>query len=247
MTVLAALDGHGDDGLHMSRIEVPVRARTTHTTRIGCISSLPRLTACRVNAIDHLPSKLDTALATLVAGDSPNGLQQLVPLSHLSRGKSLSILGQALVCFNGTSYYEGRSSGVSVPVGHVRYRVGASQGHYVQGAPVTTAIDTGTLHITNKRVVFQGKKQTGECSFAKLIGFQHDDAAGTTTFSVSNRQKPTTVHYGPKLSGAFQFRLDLALAHYRGTVTELKDRLTKEANAIMAEHPVRPSDAANAR
>jgi len=144
-------------------------------------------------------------------------------------------------------HYEGRSSGISVPVGHVRYRAGASRGHYVQGAPVATAIDTGTLHITNKRIVFQGKKQTRECSFAKLIGFQHDDAAGTTTFSVSNRQKPTTIHYGPKLSGAVQFRLDLALAHYRGTVSELKERLTKEANAIMTERPVQPSDAADSR
>jgi len=73
-----------------------------------------------------------------------------------------------------------------------------------------------------------------------LIGFNHDEAAGTTTFSVSNRQKPTTVRYGPALSGAFQFRLDLALAHYRGSVNEFRARLIKEANAIMTERPVRP-------
>lgn len=98
-----ALDGHGDDGLHMSRIEVPVRAKTTLTTRIGCVSSFPRLTACRVNAVNHLPGKLDTALATRVASDSPNSLQQLVPLPRFSRGRSPSILGQALVCLNGSS------------------------------------------------------------------------------------------------------------------------------------------------
>ncbi len=106
-------------------------------------------------------------------------------------------------------HYEDRSSGVSIPVGSlggrsVRYRVGASRGHYVQGAPTPTAIDTGTVYITNKRVIFQGRKQTRECTFAKLIGFSHDDAGGITTFSVSNRQKPTTVRYGPALSGAFQ-------------------------------------------
>jgi hypothetical protein len=146
----------------------------------------------------------------------------------------------------GAGHYEGRSSGFSIPVGSlggrsVRYRVGASRGHYVQGAPTPTAIDTGTVYITNQRAIFQGKKQTRECAFAKLIGFSHDDASGTTTFSVSNRQKPTTVRYGPALSGAFQFRLDLALAHYRGTLFELKERLIKELNAIMAERPVPPS------
>jgi hypothetical protein len=100
MTAAAALDGYGDDAVHMSRIEVPVRVRRTLTIRIGRISSFPRLSSCRVNAVDHLPSKLDTTLATRVAGDSPNGPQQLVPLSYLSGGKSPSILGQALVCLD---------------------------------------------------------------------------------------------------------------------------------------------------
>jgi hypothetical protein len=126
----------------------------------------------------------------------------------------------------GQGHYQGKSAGVSIPVGSiagrsVRYRVGASRGHFVQGAPSPTAIDTGTVFITSKRVIFQGARQTRECAFAKLIGFQHSDAEGSTTFSVSNRQKPTTIHYGPALSGAFDFRLDLALAHFRGTVGDL--------------------------
>jgi hypothetical protein len=65
---------------------------------------------------------------------------------------------------------------------------------------------------------------------AKLVGFQHDDKAGTTVFSVSNRQKPMTVHYGPDVSAWFDFRLDLALAHYRNDlaafVAQLQDVLT---------------------
>jgi hypothetical protein len=76
-------------------------------------------------------------------------------------------------------HYEGRSQGVSIPIGSigghaVRYHVGANKGHYVQGAPTPTAIDQGTVLITNKRVVFEGAKQTRECLFTKLIGFQHD-------------------------------------------------------------------------
>jgi hypothetical protein len=146
----------------------------------------------------------------------------------------------------GAGHYEGRSSGISVPIGSigghsVRYRVGASRGHYVQGTPTPAAVDTGTVYITNKRVIFQGRKQTRECAFAKPIGFQHDAAAGRTAFSVSNRQKPTTVHYGPQLSGAFQFRLDLALAHCRGSVSELLQQLTREANALLAARPLPPS------
>jgi hypothetical protein len=43
----------------------------------------------------------------------------------------------------GKGTYEGGSTGVSIPIGSlggrsVRYRVGASRGHYVQGAPVAT-------------------------------------------------------------------------------------------------------------
>jgi len=140
-------------------------------------------------------------------------------------------------------HYEGRSSGVSIPVGKiggrtVRYRTGASKGHYVQGASVPTAVDTGTVYITNKRVIFQGVKQTRECAFARLIGFQHSDREGSTTFSVSNRQKPTSIHYGPKLSGHFDFRLDLALAHYKGTVPALVRQLQAELAQIDSSRPV---------
>jgi hypothetical protein len=139
-------------------------------------------------------------------------------------------------------HWEGRSAGVSIPVGSigghsVRYRVGTSKGHYVQGTPRPTAIDTGTVYITNKRVVFQGSRQTRECQFAKLIGFHHDDRAGSTTFSVSNRKTPTTVHYGPGLSDAFDFRLDLALAHYKGTLDSLIRQLQDDLAKIDAARP----------
>lgn len=138
----------------------------------------------------------------------------------------------------GAGHYQGRSRGVSIPLGlGVRYRTGGSRGHYVQGTPTPTSIDTGTVYITNKRVIFQGARQTRECAFAKLIGFQHDDRDGSTTFSVSNRQKPTTIHYGPKVSGSFDFRLDLALAHYNGTVSKLEQQIRSELAEIDASRP----------
>src|SRR5580693_8373259 len=47
----------------------------------------------------------------------------------------------------GAGHYEGRSQGVSIPVGSiggrsVRYRVGASKGHYVQGFLISKTMAT---------------------------------------------------------------------------------------------------------
>lgn len=142
----------------------------------------------------------------------------------------------------GQGHYSGASSGVSIPIGTlgghaVRYRVGTTRGHYVAGTPTPTAIDTGTVFITNQRVIFQGSKQTRECLFAKLIGFEHDDGAGATTFSVSNRQKPTVIHYGPALAGDFDFRLDLALAAFKGTQDQMVATLRTQLAAVEAAKP----------
>lgn len=143
----------------------------------------------------------------------------------------------------GRGTWVGGSSGVSIPIGSiaghsVRYRVGATRGHYTQGEPYDAAIDTGTLFVTNKRVVFQGQHQTRECQYAKLLGFEHGD--GETTFSVSNRQKPTTVHYGKKLEPEFDFRLDLALAHYKGTLPQLLKQVQHDLDSVRAQEPQQP-------
>jgi hypothetical protein len=148
----------------------------------------------------------------------------------------------------GPSQWKGRSQGFSIPVASIhgrsiRYRVGTTKGHVVQGEPTPTAIDQGTVFITNQRVVFQGTKQTRECLFDKLIGFEHDDAAGRTVFSVSNRQTPTCVAYGPSLSGWFDFRLDLAIAHFRNTVNAFRQQLAEDLASLDATKPVAPSQA----
>ncbi len=141
-------------------------------------------------------------------------------------------------------HYEGRSKGVSVPIGSiggrsVRYHVGAQKGHYVSGAPTPTSIDTGTVYITNQRVIFAGSKQTRECVFTKLIGVQHD--GDSTTFAVSNRQKPTTIFYGASVSSAFDFRLELALAHFKGDETGIVAQLKSDLDALDAERPSDPA------
>lgn len=145
----------------------------------------------------------------------------------------------------GAGHWQGGSQGVSIPIGSlggrsVRYRVGVTRGHYVQGVPQPTAIDTGTAYITNKRLIFQGANQTRECAFTKLIGFHHSDAEGLTTFSVSNRQKPTVISYGPTLSPSFDFRLDLALAHFRGTTAQLVSQLQNDLAQVDSARPAAP-------
>ena len=128
----------------------------------------------------------------------------------------------------GAGQWKGSSQGVSFPIGRVagrsvRYRVGATRGHYVQGAPVPTAIDRGTLSITNHRIVFQGSKKSSECLFSKLLGIQH--GVGALSISVSNRQKPTNVHFGDKLDDWVSNRLSIALALFNDDASEILSQL----------------------
>ncbi|HTW09228.1 MAG TPA: hypothetical protein VME46_17110 [Acidimicrobiales bacterium] len=180
-------------------------------------------------------------LATGFAGSATDAVM-------LAAGEALfcTVRGASLIEERaGKGHWQGASAGVSVPIGSVggrpvRYRVGGTRGHYVQGTPAPTAIDHGTVYITNRRVIFSGTRQTRECAFAKLIGFEHDDKQGSTTFAVSNRQKPTTIHYGPGIADWFDFRLDLALAHSRGTIGALVHQLQQDLTQIDAIRPVAP-------
>jgi hypothetical protein len=194
-------------------------------------------------AAEHWQAQRDEYAELLQIAMTFNGSASSDLMLSASEALFYKVTGVSLIESRSTrGHYQGGSQGISIPIGSiggrsVRYRVGSSRGHYVQGASVPTAIDHGTVYITNKRVIFAGAKQTRECSFAKLIGFSHDDRNGSTTFSVSNRQKPTTIHYGSKLSGAFDFRLDLALAHFRGTVRQLIGGLQAELARIDAGRP----------
>jgi hypothetical protein len=142
----------------------------------------------------------------------------------------------------GPGHYAGHSQGVSIPIARVagrpiRYRVGVNKGHYVQGTPTPAAVDTGTMFITNTRVIFQGSKQTRECAFTKLIGFESNHTDGSTSFSISNRQKSITIHYGPSLADEVDFRLNLALAHFRGDVGPLVKQLQDKLAELDAHRP----------
>lgn len=117
----------------------------------------------------------------------------------------------------GKGTYTGRNKGVSIPIGtvggrSVRYRVGATKGHYVQAPPHPASTDVGTLVITNKRVLFIGAAKTVECLLTKVVAMSMED--GVLTVSVSNRQKPSSFSVGNSLTEWLGVRVNIALAFF---------------------------------
>ena len=146
----------------------------------------------------------------------------------------------------GAGHYVGGSQGISVPIAKiggrtVRYYVGAQRGHFDQGPMAQSVVATGTLYITNQRILFTGPTQTRECAFAKVVAVNRDDQTGTLTMAVSNRQKPTVVTYGPSVAGWVGFAVDLALARWRGDDATFIANLKSTLAAIDARKPQDPS------
>ena len=144
----------------------------------------------------------------------------------------------------GAGHWQGGSQGLSIPIGSlggrsVRYRVGQTRGHYVQGDPVPTAVDTGTLFVTSQRAVFVGQKQTRECLFTKLLAVD-TSTPGELVFSVSNRQKATVVAFGADIARAVGLRLKLGLAMFQGSVPELVSELQGLLAELDAHEPTPP-------
>jgi hypothetical protein len=140
----------------------------------------------------------------------------------------------------GAGQWQGMTQGVSFPIGKiagrpVRYRVGSTRGHFVQGAPVPTTVDTGTMTITNQRIVYQGAKRTAECAFSKLLGIKH--SGDGISISVSNRQKPTVLFYGHAIDDWVTNHLTLALALFNGDGNAAKAQIEAQINELQASKP----------
>jgi hypothetical protein len=95
--------------------------------------------------------------------------------------------------------------------------------------------------ITDRRVVFQGPKQTREWDFSKLVGYEHFDHPAWTAIQVSNRQKTSGVLYGDEHAELAQFRIELALKHYQGGVDAFVTELTNEIAQHQTTRPTLPS------
>jgi hypothetical protein len=136
-----------------------------------------------------------------------------------------------------TSGYSGFS--VRVTKG-LRWNVGGSRGTYVPGPEEPTLIDSGTATITDRRVVFQGSKQSREWAYPKLLGYQHESTAPVTLIHVSNRQKVSGILYDSAAGPLFQLRLATAIAHSNGTEGALIAGLRGELQQHDATRPLPP-------
>lgn len=129
--------------------------------------------------------------------------------------------------------WSGASKGVSFKVAKgVRYHVGQSKGHFVQGEERPTPIDTGLFVVTSQRCIFVGVKRTMEWAYAKLIGFSLD-GDGVAMFNVSNRQKASGVYYGTQYESVFDAAIAAAIARFAGE--ESHQELVSEMEANYAE------------
>lgn len=108
----------------------------------------------------------------------------------------------------------GGSQGVSFRVAKgVSYRVGATRGHVVQGEEKPKLIDTGTVVISDQRILFVGGKRTVEWAYPKLLGFSLDDDE-MAIFNVANRQKASGIWYGSDHDLVVDAVLEAAIAKF---------------------------------
>lgn len=142
----------------------------------------------------------------------------------------------------GPGHWEGRSSGISVPVGGgVRIRTGASRGHYVQGAEAPTIIDTGTVTMTSKRVVFTGPRYTREWDFGRLVGVEHFEHQPWTAIQVSNRQKTSGFTYNGLRLDFVHTWLNIAMAINQGERAQVVEQLQSQLAAVAPAAPLPPA------
>lgn len=165
--------------------------------------------------------------------DAPGGEGSLLLRANERRVgelRSVSLIGMTKT----PGHWSGSSRGVSVPVGSlgghaVRFRVGQTHGHYVQGEPHPSAIDSGTLTVTTQRITYQGASHTVEHDLAKLLSVEHH--GGEFVLSVSNRQHPTTLFVGTAVEVWLDARIHLALALHAGqgdaAITQLRAQLAE--------------------
>jgi hypothetical protein len=141
-------------------------------------------------------------------------------------------------------HWEGTSQAISFRVPgtkSMRYRIGGNRGTFIQGDEVPQAIDTGTVTVTDQRVVFQGSRQAREWAFKKILGFQHNDEPSWTTISVSNRQKVSGFMYTEQAEESVRFWLTLAIAQFHGRLTEVVTDLEQQIEEHRRVRPALPS------
>jgi hypothetical protein len=104
-----------------------------------------------------------------------------------------------------------------------------------RGVETPTVIDTGTLWITDQRVLFQGAEKSREWSFEKMSAMSHS-GPDLTLMQVSNRQKLSGVAYPG--AGRVQVRRRLELAH--ATAVGRREQMVTAAKLQLDRHLQNP-------
>lgn len=102
---------------------------------------------------------------------SVHGPQQVSSPMVLKEGEqAYVVLGANLARYRTRTTYVGGSQGVSIPIGHtgIRYRVGSFHGQPVERTSLT-AVDTGQLVLTNRRVAFIGAQKSVLTPLEKIV------------------------------------------------------------------------------
>jgi hypothetical protein len=167
-----------------------------------------------------------------------------IPL-QLKGGERVFLVAQDVALVEprrGSGHWTGGYSGFSFRIAKgIRYHVGGSRGHFVQGEERPTPVDAGAVTITNRRVVFQGAKKAREWAFNKLLGYQHDSEVPLTLLSVSNRQAVSGFLYDREHAEDVHFRLALGIADCNGARDDLVHQIETEIEAHGAQKPRSPT------
>ena len=171
---------------------------------------------------------------------SPEAAQQAGFLT--AKGETVYLVGAGAALIEPRrppAQWQSGSQGFSFHVAKgVTYRVGQTRGHIVQQEEQPTPIDTGTVIITDQRVVFEGSKATREWAFPKLLGVSNDPNLPWTALQVANRQKVSGFLYDHEHSQHIRFMLQLAIATFRDERPAMLAALQEERQQHATQRPI---------
>ncbi|MGW2838829.1 hypothetical protein ACWCWD_13635 [Streptomyces sp. NPDC001493] len=112
-----------------------------------------------------------------------------------------------------------------------------------QGASHLETTWAGELAVTDRRVLFSGPGGRREWAYGKWLSHEHDESAGLTLISVSNRQKSSGVSYVHGEAFRVRKAIDLAVGRALGRGDEVIDRARAALEAHERNKPEMPAQA----